>query len=87
MELSFGMPQDGDWDSGLWERIGVGPEWDRLAADFESAGAEVDDTEDITLSFRRKDEKKVRQVIADARGGGYGDDVRAYWGAAEEVRG
>lgn len=78
------MPADGDWEPGFWDRIGIGPEWDRLSTDFRAAGAEVEDTEDIVLSFKKMSESKVRHLIEDARSGKYGDDVRTYWTAAAE---
>jgi hypothetical protein len=81
------MPGDQDWDPELWDRIGVGPEWDQIAADFEAAGAEVDDTEDVVLEFPAKMEPAVRAVVEAARAGEYGKDVQKYWQSAQEVEG
>ncbi len=85
MDITFEMPGDQDFDPELWDRIGDGPEWDRLAADLEAAGAEVDDTEDIVISVPRRKEKAARAIIAAARAGEYGEDVPAYWTAATEA--
>lgn len=85
MELTFEMPGDQDWDTDLWQRLGVGAEWERLGRAFYNLGVEVDDTEDVVLSFDDKDEAEVRKVLEQARTGGYGPDVQAYWSAAVEV--
>jgi hypothetical protein len=85
MEIIFEMPGDQDFDQGLWERLGVGQEWERLGKAFYNAGCQVDDTEDVVLSFEPKDEARVRKIVADARSGAYGQDAQAYWSAATEV--
>lgn len=82
--LTFAMPGDQDWDSDLWERLGVGGDWERLGEAFYNAGATVDDTEDISVEFDPSNEAAVRQIIEDARAGNYGPDVQTYWQAAEE---
>jgi hypothetical protein len=83
-KLTFTMPGDQDWGPELWERIGVGPEWERLEADLRVAGVvETSDTEDVVLEVRPGTEGAVLRVIGDARSGKYGPDVEAYWGAAE----
>lgn len=87
MILRFTLPDDQSWDPELWQRIGVGPEWDLLSDDFASARAVVADDEDVTISCDDEDEWMVRAVIDAARNGAYGEDVRRYWSAAvEEVR-
>ena len=85
MELTFEMPGDQDWDHGLWERLGVGAEWERLGRAFYNLGVEVDDTEDVVLEFPDAVEAEVRKVLESARSGGYGADVATYWSAAVEV--
>ena len=83
--LTFEMPDDQDWDHDLWERLGVGQEWERLGRAFYNAGVEVDDTEDISLEFEEKDEAEVRKIIEAARNGNFGPDCQVYWKAAIEV--
>jgi hypothetical protein len=85
MVLTFEMPGDQDWDADLWERLGVGGDWENIGKAFYNAGATVDDTEDITVEFDPKDEPAVRGIIDDARAGKYGPDVQAYWSQASEV--
>jgi hypothetical protein len=82
--LTFSMPGDQDWDPGLWERIGIGPEWKKFADDLKKLGCEMDDTEDINLTFPPKSKTKVWWQIEAARDGKYGPDVQAYWSAAVE---
>lgn len=84
--LVFSMPQDQEWDDALWERLGVGEEWERLGRAFYNLGVDVEEAEDIVLEFDEADEAEVRKVIESARSGGYGEDVQRYWTSAQEVR-
>ncbi len=84
--LIFEMPSDQDWDSGYWQRVGVGSEWDKITADMEAAGATYEDTDDIILTCRDELAKKsVLDIIEQARNGAYGSDVQAYWKEAKMV--
>lgn len=86
VEMRFEMPGDQEWDSAFWERIGVGPEWDRLALDLKKAGIQVEDDEDIVLTFKKGSAPRVRKLIDAARAGEYGSDVQTYWRAAKFVQ-
>jgi hypothetical protein len=83
MKLTFEMPGDQDWDEGLWQRIGLGPEWDRLSAAWESLDVEVDDDEEVVLSFKKSRLPAVEKILEDARSGKYGQDVQTYWTLAQ----
>jgi hypothetical protein len=83
--IVFDMPGDQDWDPGLWERLGVGQEWERLGRALYNAGAAVDDSEGIAVECEKKDEAEVRKIIEQARAGAYGADAQAYWSAAVEA--
>lgn len=85
MIIEFTMPGDQDFDQAFWDRMGTGPGWDKLADAFEAAGAEVEDTENITIEFKKRDEKKVREVLARVRAGEFGADAATYWNAAKEI--
>ncbi len=80
--LIMEMPGDQDWEPEFWDRLGVGPDWDRISQAFKDAGAEVEDDEDVTFECPTQEvEQKVRQIIRDARDGVYGEDVQVYYKA------
>lgn len=85
VHMTFAMPDDQSWEPEYWERIGIGPEWERLDKDFESAGAEVEGSEDIVVTCDHTAEDAVRDIISKARMGVYGPDVQTYWKAAKEI--
>jgi len=86
MRITFRMPSDQDWDPQFWDRIGIGPEWDRFANDLAKLGCEMDDDDDVVLTFPMRQEIKVRQQVRAARDGSYGQDVKQYWLAAKEKK-
>ncbi len=80
--LVFDMPSDQDWPEDFWERIGVGPEWDKFNADMAAAGGTMDDTEDIVIDCLPENRHRVMGLIQAAQAGQYGPDVQLYWQSA-----
>ena len=84
MTLTFVVPDDQSWDPSFWDRIGIGPGWDRFTADLEKLGAVMEDIEDVGLTFPAKKEADVRALVQAARSGAYGSDLSIYWSSATE---